>query len=233
MARFDWETALRKRRTRIVGYLLWGMFAIGAGLVVYHYMDLNAQMSKQHKLLADWSTEVRQWGGYEARPADASADAGSSKPAATVPLPEWQDVDGQAMLGSVVIPSIDLEEPIVRGADDKTLLLGAGAVVENRLPGQDGTNFVLASHRSRTFGRHFNRLDELKPGDAVEVETTAGTFRYVVTETSLVLPDDLSVLENAGEASTLTLITCHPIRNPTHRLIVKAELQPAAALSNS
>lgn len=201
------------------------MLVVGAAIVVYTRIDARLQQQKQDELLADWSAELRHWEtpGTEVR--GAKSDSDEVNRMSDIPPPEWQDVDGQVMLGSVIIPSIGLEEPIIRGADEKTLLLGAGAVVESRLPGQAATNFVLASHRSRTFGKHFNRLNELKPGDAVDIDTSAGTYRYIVKSAKLVLPDDLSVLENEADASTLTLITCHPKRNPTHRLIVKAELQ--------
>ena len=55
----------------------------------------------------------------------------------------------------------------------------------------------------------------------------AGTaYTYIVTETFVVEPDDTSVLD-PGDDTTVTLITCTPIRVATHRLIVRAVLQSA------
>lgn len=210
----------RRRRGRLIGLSLWLLLAAGIAVVGYTKLDARLQQHKQDKLLADWSAEIEHW---TPAPKPVAVEGKPASPAE--PLPEWQEVDGHEMLGSVNIPSIDLKEPIFRGADAKTLLLGAGAVAVDRLPGQAGTNFVVASHRSWTFGRHFNRLDELEAGDEVEIETSVGTYRYAVTAKTLVLPDDLSVLANEENKSTLTLITCYPKRNPTHRLIVTAELQ--------
>jgi sortase A len=57
------------------------------------------------------------------------------------------------------------------------------------------------------------------------VKTTDAALRYRVAATSIVAPDDLSVLDRRGR-DTLTLITCYPFRyvgNAPKRFIVHAE----------
>jgi sortase A len=64
------------------------------------------------------------------------------------------------------------------------------------------------------------------PGDVISVTTPQGGYRYVVTSTRVVNPDDVSVLSPTGE-SVLTLVTCYPftyIGNAPYRFIVRAEL---------
>ncbi|MFC5699818.1 class D sortase [Cohnella faecalis] len=209
---------LKSRKTLIV---IWFMLAAGAVLALYPRANEIAQDRRELKLLAEWADTV----GNRPRPiqpADAST-AASANDSRRLDRPEWTVVDGLQLLGTLRIDKIGLEEPIVRGSDAKALKRGAGTVVEGPLPGEPG-NFVLAGHRSLTFGRHFNRLAELKAGDEIVVETSAGPARYKVSTTSIVSPDDLTVLDNDGATSELTLITCHPRKNPTHRLIVKAIL---------
>jgi len=212
--------------SRGTGMLLWLFVLAGIAMIVYPRIDSRIQEQKQLELLSEWSREIQTT--YSGKQPDSGEERGINDDAVSLPLPQWKSVDGQQVLGSIRIEKLDLVEPIVRGASEQALLQGAGTVLDDELPGQKG-NFVLAGHRSWTFGRHFNRLGELATGDLIVIDTSVGPFRYEVTETVIVTPDDVSVLDVDGDNAELTLITCHPKRNPTHRLIVKAALQPAAS----
>ncbi|MFC5405981.1 class D sortase [Cohnella soli] len=208
-------------RGRFAFMMIAMLFLFGAGLILYPRAVEYVQERKETKLLTDWGdvASLRQ-GSTSVR----TVDNGGKKLADASALPVWSTVGGVEVLGTVENERISLKEPIVRGADAAALKKGAGTVVEGRLPGQSG-NFVLASHRSLTYGRHFNRLGEIVEGDTFAVNTSAGVFRYVVSSITVVEPDDSSVLADEPSASTLTLITCTPWKHPTHRLIVKANLQ--------
>lgn len=210
-----------KLKSRLIGLSLWLMLLVGAGMIAAPWVNARMEEKEQLQLLEDWSKQLQATAA--AKPVNAvkqlSAGAGPSENA----LPQWRMVDDYELLGSIRIEAIDLEEPIVKGADAKALKRGAGTVLEGAMPGQPG-NFVLAGHRGWSKGRYFNRLDELEAGDVIDLDTTAGTIRYKVTEKTVVEPDDLSVLKSGESAYTLTLITCHPKKTHTHRLIVKAEL---------
>ena len=65
---------------------------------------------------------------------------------------------------------------------------------------------------------------EVEEGDTITVETAEDIYDYVVTEKLLVEPEDVWVLKKTGNKREITLVTCHPIKNPTHRLIVKGEM---------
>lgn len=134
------------------------------------------------------------------------------------------NIDGFAVRGMMTIEKLDLKEPIVEGADPEALKTGIGIVEPERSPGMLG-NFVVAGHRSWTYGKQFSRLNELEAGDSIAVDTTKHSYKYTVTSKFLVKPDDLSVLEQKKDKAEMTLITCEPKYNPTHRLIVKARLE--------
>jgi sortase A len=90
------------------------------------------------------------------------------------------------------------------------------------LPGQPG-NAVISGHRT-THGRPFFDLDQLKPGDRIEVETSIGTHVYELREEwFLVAPTDVWVVD-PKDGGWLTLTTCHPKFSARQRLIVTAEL---------
>lgn len=124
-------------------------------------------------------------------------------------------------IGIINIPSIDLRAPIAEGADLDTLRFAIGHMESTTALGQIG-NSVVAGHRSHSFGIYFNRLDEMKLDDEIIVETGNETITYVVYEILLVEPTDVSVLKNSSSYRVLTLVTCDPVYNPTHRLIVHA-----------
>ncbi|PKR77198.1 class D sortase [Halalkalibacillus sediminis] len=122
----------------------------------------------------------------------------------------------------LTIEKLDLTLPVLHGATEENLKIGAGIMSDTTPLGEIG-NTAIAAHRSHTYGRQFNRLDELESGDTIEIETTDGQTTYQVFEKVVVTPDDLSVLDPMGEQSVVTLITCDPMIDPTHRLIVHAK----------
>jgi len=122
----------------------------------------------------------------------------------------------------IQIDKIDLKLPILEGATAKNMKVGAAHMTETAPLGEIG-NAAVAAHRARTKGRMFNRLDEMEIGDRIDIRMRDSSVSYRVTDIKVVLPTDLSVLNSEGDKAVLTLITCDPLVNPTHRLIVHAE----------
>lgn len=123
------------------------------------------------------------------------------------------------------IPKVDLDVVILEGTSNETLALGPGHLTNSAFPGEPG-NSVIAAHRD-TF---FRRVDELKQGDDVYVQRDGRRYHYVVTTKRVVVPTDLTVLNNTG-GSQLTMITCYPIHfiGPApERLVVFAKLAKVA-----
>ncbi|WP_458124114.1 class D sortase [Paenibacillus sp. Z3-2] len=130
-------------------------------------------------------------------------------------------------LGVLSIDKIDVRLPILEGATEDNMKVAATHLVETTRIGNKG-NAAIAAHRAHKKGRLFNRLGELQIGDTMKVTLADQTMiQYRVDQISVVEPNDLSVLEDPGLGQVLTLITCDPLINPTHRLIVRAiEMNP-------
>jgi sortase A len=125
-------------------------------------------------------------------------------------------------LGILSIDKIDVRLPILEGATEANMKVAATHLVETTRIGNKG-NAAIAAHRAHKKGRLFNRLGEIQIGDSMEVTLADRTIiQYKVDQISVVEPTDLSVLEDPGLGQVLTLITCDPLVNPTHRLIVRA-----------
>jgi sortase A len=124
------------------------------------------------------------------------------------------------LVGMLDVPRLRLTAPVIEGDDDATLKRAAGHLPDTPLPWQGG-NTAIAGHRDGLF----RPLKDITVGDEIRFRSSRDEFRYRVTDTSIVKPDDVSVLQPRGPAS-LTLITCYPfyfVGNAPKRFIIHAE----------
>lgn len=124
-------------------------------------------------------------------------------------------------IGSLIIPALKQEFPIIQGTGEKELEKGVGHFLQSVLPGEED-NCVLSGHRDTIF----SKLGELKIGDLLIVQTSAGIFTYEVDGTRIVLADDRTVIVPTDNA-VLTMTTCYPfnyLEDPLERYIVSAIL---------
>ena len=109
-----------------------------------------------------------------------------------------------AWVARMIAPSVRLSATVLEGSDDATLARGAGHIEYTSLPGEPG-NVGIAGHRDTTF----MAVKRLRTGDPIELTTNGGIYRYVVTRTFIVEPEDVHVLGET-DRPTLTLVTCYP-----------------------
>ncbi|OMD37499.1 class C sortase [Paenibacillus borealis] len=151
----------------------------------------------------------------------AEESAGDEPVQAAEPAEQEIEVGGK-VTGIITIDKIDLKLPILEGATKANMKHAAAHMKETAPIGEIG-NAAIAAHRSRTAGRLFNRLNEVKVGDTISVKTSDQEYKYEVYDISIVEPTDVSVLNGNKQDKILTLITCDPLVNPTHRLIIHAK----------
>ncbi len=139
-----------------------------------------------------------------------------SMPAPAVPT------QGPRQAQRIVIPAINVDAPIVQGDDWEQLKKGVGQHVGSGDAGQPG-NHVLTAHND-IYGEIFRSLDMLQPGDEVQIQTVSEIFTYVIMETRVVEPTEVSVL-GPTEGPTITLISCYPYAVDTQRIVVTGVLK--------
>lgn len=174
--------------------------------------------SKQHTLNPVPVSAVVAPAPADETPADSQTQPSNAEPA-SVPDP----FQGKPIEGILTIGKIKLKLPIITDATVSHLKLSVASIAGTGKAGAVG-NYAIAGHRNLTYGKNFNRLDEIDKGDLIEVDTGKQQYRYEVQEKLYVLPEDVWVLKGNGKDREITLITCHPMENPTHRLIVKGKL---------
>ncbi|WP_236256822.1 class E sortase [Streptomyces hygroscopicus] len=138
------------------------------------------------------------------------------------------------------IPRIGLTAPIAEGISRAGVLNKGyvGHYPQTAQPGRAG-NVALAGHRN-THGEPFRRLDEMRPGDTVRIDTAGARYTYTVERTlPRTSPADGTVIARVPYSSAhpryrytepgyyLTLTTCTPEFTSRYRLVVWARLTSA------
>ena len=147
----------------------------------------------------------------------------STAPTESTPptLPSYGDV-----VSRIEIPRIGVDKFVVAGVDAKSLQKGPGLFPGSPLAGQLG-NVAITGHRT-TYGAPFSRIDELRAGDEIVVQTADGEFTYIVNGDPFVVEPtrtDVARTQDPGSAM-LTLISCHPRWTSEKRIVVTADLAP-------
>jgi sortase A len=207
-------------------WLAYLLIVIGLSTIFYPKVKSMYFSYQEKQLLEDWestatNSEIQQ--SYQ-----QLDDVFSEKNRPKVQKQEPPNKYG-SIIGKMSINKIDLTIPIMEGASQQNLKVAAGHLKGTAPIGEIG-NSAIAAHRSYTYGKQFNRLPEVKTGDLIQIETRNKRLSFKVTDMVLVLPTDLSVLQNKQDKTMITLITCHPMKNPTHRYIVKAVLDKEEVL---
>jgi sortase A len=235
-ARVTWNRDFQKRhRAGRAGvralewiFLLAGLMAV----IVYVWMNTTSVLYQAYE---DWAFDQTLRGlkptpgEFVSEEAHALLGRGHEKPAsAEIPKASPEQNGGaplssppapQTVIGRLEIPRLKLAVMVREGADEGTLSRAVGHIPGTALPGRIG-NVGLAGHRD-TF---FRKLRNIHANDTIELQTTNGTYRYLVQSTRIVTPRDVSVL-NASGGETLTLVTCYPfyyVGSAPKRFIVHA-----------
>lgn len=127
------------------------------------------------------------------------------------------------------IPKVGIDNATVTvGGEDLTrsLIHFAGP-----LPGNYG-NPVIFGHSTllwfynpKDYKTIFSKLPELKINDTFTATVDNVSYRYKIYEMKIVSPDDLSVLDQDYNSSSITLVTCVPPGTYLKRLVVRARLE--------
>lgn len=117
----------------------------------------------------------------------------------------------EEMFGVLSIPALDLEMPLYLGATASHMADGAAHLSQTSLPiGGRNTNCVIAGHRGWNGADYFRYITELKPGDEVMITNLWETLTYRVTDTRIIMPNEVEQILIQEGRDMITLLTCHP-----------------------
>lgn len=129
-------------------------------------------------------------------------------------------------IGTVRIPSINVNVPFVHGTKDSSLQSEAGHLYGTSFPiDGDNVHSVIAAHSALQTAKLFTDLNKVKVGDTFYVTVLNTEYEYKVDQIKTVLPEDDYQYEQIEEGKNyVTLYTCTPYGINTHRLLVRGEL---------
>ena len=200
-----------------------GQLMITLGLIlllfcVYELKVTNLYTDEQQKQLD--KTLTKTW----------AAPVPPGRPATLTVFPEGTAV------ARIYLPSLgkDQVHVVVEGVSHEDLKKGPGHYPGTEFPGEIG-NMVISGHRT-TYGAPFNRLDELRGGDPIVMETRTAFYTYRVISSYVVKPSAIGETDHVPNQPTatptkalVTLTTCNPKYSARQRLIIRGELQSTLA----
>ncbi len=224
----------RSRRLRLAGDLL---LIVGGLLLAYPFWSAAYAQVQQSRLDSTYREQSAAFvetvtANVDTRPRGLSDEQLLRRLAARFE----RGLEPGDPVGRLRIPRVGVNRLVQQGVggrlamdpDGDSSLLHSGPVhyAVTPLPGA-GEPFAVSGHRT-TYGAPFYKLDKLRKGDPIFVETPYGKFRYAVAKTTTVSPSDVGVLRDRGYGLVLT--TCTPPYSAKQRLIVWATLEKARPL---
>lgn len=125
-------------------------------------------------------------------------------------------------IGSISIPSLQMELPILYGVSNLNLAIGAGTMKDSIQMGKG--NYSLAGHNTRNERTLFSPLVNATKGMDVYLTDFEDVYHYKINTIYTVEPTQVDVIEQHGEQIELTLVTCNYLgekRQITHAKFIR------------
>ena len=231
---------MKQRLAVIVGIL--AAFLVGAFAVTAPASAADAGSNAAAAPVAEAAPVVVPPAAEAAANSDASLTVSGLRPALPHKAPVFHNADAKRVLPSrLVIPSIKVDTPVVE-LGWKTSKTASGSIFSewdvadyaagwhknSSVPGEHG-NIVMSGHNN-ILGSVFRELDQLKRGDTLEVFAGGSEYAYAVDEV-LILPEkhasdqqrkaNVKYIQETDD-DRLTLVSCWPRDDNTHRIVVIA-----------
>lgn len=183
------STSDKRRRRRIDPIrTMWLVSVVVGGLLVGGYTGgmLNG-MQEQQQLTKQWLGEVNH-----PLPAKAEVDPALKHPVNGVDF-------------AIRVPKLSYFAAVKEGTSAGVLYASPGHYPETPWPGDPGMVGVAAHNV------YWTNFPQLVKGDEIDIETRYGVYKYLVTGSKVVNPDDRTVLIPTANGYHLTLTTCWPL----------------------
>lgn len=137
-----------------------------------------------------------------------------------------------AGVGKLVIPSVDIDLPILAGMANENLLTGASTYRPEQQLGED--NYVLLSHNIFDQDLLLHRIQDLKTGDLVYATDFTDLYVYEVYLNEIVEDHEVHYIEKNkdGQEAIMTMFRCEGDIGTVYRRLVQAKFVRTTALDD-
>lgn len=133
------------------------------------------------------------------------------------------------VIGSIAVPSVHMQLPILKGVGNAVLAIGAGTMKPNQQLGQG--NYALAGHYFEEKDILFSPLYQAQIGDIFYVTDMSNVYEYKLATKKIVAATDVYIVDDIPNQTTLTLITC--AEKGSKRLALQADFVQSYSLDNA
>jgi len=161
---------------------------------------------------------------------DVKIRGGNYNRSLIAPSPQNQPAFNPTAVAKLVIPKIGVSAPILWNVPEEEIndkLLEGIVHYQGTALHRSTGNIFMTGHSSyyqwvsSPYKDVFALLEKVTPGDKVYIQYTNTTLTYEVSNTKVVSPNEISVMDQIGE-NRLTLMSCVPVGTNISRLIVTA-----------
>lgn len=128
-------------------------------------------------------------------------------------------LDSLPVIGSIVVPSVNMQLPILKGVGNVALAAGAGTMKSTQQLGEG--NYALAGHYFEGKDILFGPLYNTKIGDTIYLTDLQSIYVYTLSSKEIIEETDVFVIDDIPNKELLTLITC--AEDGKKRLSVQAD----------
>ena len=130
------------------------------------------------------------------------------------------------IVGTISVPRVGVEVPLYLGATGDHMASGFAVMGMTSVPlGLGDENVAIAAHRGWRGAPMLRDVQMILVGDPIIVTTPWRTLTYIVSGIEIVTPTSTSWAKLHPGRTMISLMTCHPYGQHTHRYIVYADLQ--------
>lgn len=211
------------------------VFVVGLGILLYPNISDFFNQRNSSKSISEYDETVAQM-NEETRKELFSESESYNNTLQSNPVGRFADmteemlaeymrtlnVDGSGMMCYLKIDKLGLNLPVYHGTTEEVLQKYVGHIEGTSLPiGGKGTHCGLSGHRGLPSAVLFTNLDRMEIGDVFSIIVLGEEHFYQVDQIVTVLPNDMSPLAIDPEMDYVTLVTCTPYGENTHRLMIR------------
>ena len=198
-----------KRKILTILALLLGL--AGLGVLLYPSVSNWMEQAKQRRQIAAYQEAQAQMEQKKRAALLAEADRYNQKLA-------------ELGISFDMLGEVEKEALLIDGKSEEALESGVGHLEGTSLPvGGETTHAILFGHRGLPSAKLFTDLDQLEVGDTFQITVLDRVLVYEVTQTEVVLPEELNGLTAESDKDQVTLVTCTPYGVNSHRLLIHGE----------